>query len=279
MINDWKLKEEVCEVGRRLYARQLVSANDGNITVRVGRNELLCTPTGMSKGSMKPADLCTCDLEGKRTGGTREITSEVKLHLAVYNGLPDVNAVVHCHAPYATAFSIAGIEIPTCIMPEVEIAIGIIPTSSYETPGTQAFAETLEPFLDRANTVILAHHGIITWGETLELAHFRTEMLEAYCRILGLAKDLGNVNRIPGEKVLELLDARPGYGFTDEDPRRRLENVDLCANADFGRGYTDAQPCAAPTGPSADRITPVEYEQLVQAITDQVMDAVGKVGE
>src|SRR5262249_46312594 len=117
-MNEYKLKEQICEIGRRVYAKGFAAANDGNISIRLNDREVLCTPTMMSKGFLKPEDLCVVDYEGKQLRGTRRRSSEILLHLAVYKHRPDVQAVVHCHPPHATAFAVAGLLIPKCILPE-----------------------------------------------------------------------------------------------------------------------------------------------------------------
>ena len=126
-MNEYKLKEQICEIGRRLYAKGFAAANDGNITIRLNDSEVLCTPTMVSKGFMKPEDICKVDYEGKQLAGTRKRTSEVLLHLAVYKNRPDVKAVVHCHPPHATAFAVAHEPIPKCVLPEVEVFLGEVP--------------------------------------------------------------------------------------------------------------------------------------------------------
>ena len=126
-VSEFKIKEQICDIGRRLYAKGFAAANDGNITYRLNDKEILCTPTMVSKGFLKPEDICRVDYEGKQLAGTRKRTSEVLLHLAVYKNRPDVNAVVHCHPPHATAFAVAGEPIPKCILPEVEVFLGEVP--------------------------------------------------------------------------------------------------------------------------------------------------------
>jgi L-fuculose-phosphate aldolase len=167
-MNERAIKEQICEIGRRLYQRGYVSANDGNISVRLNEREILCTPTMISKGFMKPEDICKVDYEGNQLAGTRKRTSEIFLHLAVYKHRPDVMAVVHSHPPHATAFAVAHEPIPKCILPEVEVFIGEVPIAKYETPGGQAFANTVVPFLQGTNTILLANHGTVTFGPDLE---------------------------------------------------------------------------------------------------------------
>src|SRR5271166_1649665 len=244
MINEYKLKEEICEIGRRVYAKGFAAANDGNISIRLNEREVLCTPTMVSKGFIKPEDLCVVDYEGKQLRGTRKRSSEILLHLAVYKNNPAVNAVVHCHPPHATAFAVAHEPIPKCVLPEVEVFLGEVPIAEYETPGTQKFADTIIPFVKRCNTIILANHGTVTFGPDLEKAYWNSEIIDAYCRILILARQLGNVNYFTPQQTKELLDLKKRLGY-DDLRNREGENCDLCANATFGRGYVEP---AAPPG-------------------------------
>ncbi|MCC6357705.1 MAG: class II aldolase/adducin family protein [Phycisphaerales bacterium] len=224
---------EICDIGRRLSAAGYVVANDGNISHRLGPDAFLCTPTLINKGRMTPRDLCIVDLQGKQLWGVRKRTSEILLHLEVYKARPDVSAVVHCHAPCATAFALAGEKPPSGIVPEAEIFLGDIPIAPYETPGNANFAATIQPFLASACAVVLSNHGTITWGPNLQQAFWNTEVLEAYCRMLLLAKHAGGVNRLPDKKVLELLALRPAFGLP-ADPRT-AGAVPLHANPDFAR--------------------------------------------
>src|ERR671934_2115366 len=239
-MNEYKLKEQICEIGRRLYNRGFAAANDGNITVRLNDREVLCTPTMVSKGYMKPADICKVDYEGKQLAGTRRRTSEVLLHLAVYKQRPDVQAVVHCHPPHATAFAVAGVPVPNCVLPEVEVFLGDVPTAVYDTPGTQRFADTIVPHLKASNTIILANHGTVTFGPDLEKAYWNSEIIDAYCKILILARQLGPVNYFTQEQTRELLDLKKRIGY--DDPRFKQESCDLCANNIVGRGFAQFAP-------------------------------------
>jgi L-fuculose-phosphate aldolase len=273
MINEYKIKEQICEVGRRVYAKGFAAANDGNISYRVGENEVLCSPTMVSKGFMKPEDICKVDLEGKQLAGTRKRSSEILLHLAVYKNRPDVKAVVHCHPPHATAFAVAGVPIPQCVLPEVEVFLGNVPTAVYDTPGTQKFADTIVPHLKASNTIILANHGTVTFGPDLEKAYWNSEIIDAYCRILILAKQLGNVNYFNPQQTKELLDLKKKLGY-DDLRMQEGENCDLCANATFGRGY--AEPAAlSPAAPAKNghATGANDMDELVRLVTDQVMAA------
>src|SRR3989440_5242193 len=231
-MNERQLKEQICEIGRRVYAKGFAAANDGNISVRLNDKEVLCTPTMMCKGFMKCEDMCKVDYEGKQIAGTRKRSSEILLHLAIYKQRPDVKAVVHCHPPHATAFAVAGEPIPKCVLPEVEVFLGEVPMARYETPGTQKFAETIVPFVKDCNTIILANHGTVSFGPTLETAYFNTEIIDAYCRILILARQLGPVKTFSEQHTRELLDLKKRLGY--DDPRLSCEDCDLCGNGVLG---------------------------------------------
>jgi L-fuculose-phosphate aldolase len=228
-----ELKEEICDIGRRIYAKGFAAGNDGNISFRLGPNEVLCTPTLVSKGFMTPADLCIVDMEGNQLDGARKRSSEILLHLTIMKERPDVNAVVHCHPPHATAFAVAREPIPQCVLPEVEIFLGEVPITRYETPGGQKFADTVKPFVKHANVMILANHGTVSCGETVEKAYWWTEILDAYCRILMLAKDLGRVSHLTRAETQELLDLKAKWGFADPRLEKGMEGCDVCGHDVF----------------------------------------------
>jgi L-fuculose-phosphate aldolase len=237
MINAHQIKEEICDIGRRIYNKGFAAGNDGNITYRVGENEVICTPTMVSKGFLKPSDLCTVDMEGKQLSGHRKRTSEVLLHLAIMKSRPEIKSVVHCHPPHATAFAVAREPIPQCVLPEVEVFLGDVPITKYETPGGQAFADTVLPFVAKSNVIILANHGTVSFGKTVELAYWWTEILDAYCRILMLARDLGKVNYFTEQKTRELLELKQKWGYTDPRLSEEMKNCDICANDTFRESW------------------------------------------
>jgi len=288
IVNEHKIKEQICEIGRKVYAKGFAAANDGNISVRLNDREIMCTPTMISKGSMKPEDCCKVDYEGKQLAGTRKRSSEILLHLAVYKNRPDVNAAVHCHPPYATAFAVAQQSIPKCVLPEVEVFLGEVPIAVYETPGTQKFAETIVPHLKSSNTIILANHGTVTFGPDLEKAYWNSEIIDAYCKILILAKQVGNVSYFTTQQERELLELKKRLGY-DDIRFHRGENCDLCGNNTFGRGFVEpeAPACRVETKTSSNGhasgngsgngqpLPGGDLERLVQAITDQVMATLG----
>jgi L-fuculose-phosphate aldolase len=242
VMHEWKLREQLCEMGRRLYNKGFAAANDGNISVRLDEDRVLCSPTRVSKGFMKPDDLCIVDLEGKQVAGKRPRSSEILLHLTIMKARADVRSVVHCHPPHATAFAVAGEPIPKCILPEFEVFLGEVAISPYETPGSQAFADTVLPFVKDTDTILLANHGTVTYGSDLEDAYFKTEIIDAYCRILILAKQIGRVNYYTDEKAAELIRLKPKLGIPDPRLELGLENCDLCGNSLFRKGYGEPSP-------------------------------------
>ena len=282
MTNVFKIKQDICEIGRRIYAKGFAAANDGNITVRVGDNEVLCTPTMHSKGFLTPDDIATVDMTGKQTAGRKKRSSEALLHLEIYKQREDIRSVVHCHPPHATAFAVAREPIPQCVLPEVEVFLGDVPITKYETPGGQDFADTIIPFVKKTNVVILANHGTVSYGENVERAYWWTEILDAYCRILMLARGLGGVHYFSEKKERELLDLKQQWGFDDPRNTTEYEDCDICANDVFRKSWSDSgverrafeAPPAMGPAPSASQPAAdgeAGTEQLVQLITERVM--------
>jgi L-fuculose-phosphate aldolase len=210
------LRAEILRVGRKLWERQYVDGNGGNISCRLGRNYVLCTPTMMSKRDMEPADICLSDLEGNIVAGDRLRTSELLLHLEIYRANPRARAVVHCHPPYATAFSLTGTTPPIGLISEYEIFIGPAALARYETPGTRAFAETVLPFVQSHNSILLSNHGVVCWADTVTHAEWLIEILESYCKTCVIAKQIGRpLTFIPEEKIKEILALKRKLGFPD----------------------------------------------------------------
>jgi len=275
--NLYKLKEEICDIGRRLYAKGFAAGNDGNISYRLGENEVLCSPTFISKGFMKPDDLCIVDMQGNQVSGRRKRSSEILLHLTIMRERPDVKSVVHCHPPHATAFAVAREPIPQCVLPEVEVFLGDVPITKYETPGGQSFADTVLPFVKKANVIILANHGTVSYGDSVEHAYWWTEVLDAYCRILLMARDLGRVNYLDEKKTRELFEFKTRLGFKDARLEPGMENCDICANDVFRDSwkYTGVERKAFEPPPPMGKVKPANEDQetLIQAITDRVVAA------
>ncbi len=210
------MRAEIIAVGRKLWERQYVDANAGNISVRLGQKYLLCTPTMVSKRDMEPADICLSDLEGNILAGDRPRTSEILLHMEIYRGNPQAQAVVHCHPPAASAFAMTGTTPPGGLISEVEASIGPVAVAPYETPGTRAFAETVRPFVRDHNTILLSNHGIVCWADTVSHAEWLVETYETYCKTYLLAQQLGRpLSYIPDNKIEEILEIKRRLGLPD----------------------------------------------------------------
>lgn len=210
------LRAEIIAVGRKLWERSYVDGNGGNISVRLGARYVLCTPTMISKGDLQPTDICLCDLEGNTLAGNGTRTSELLLHLEIYKANPHARAVVHCHPPHATAFAITGTTPPIGLIPEYEMFIGPSAVARYETPGTQAFAETVLPFIQDHNAILLSNHGIVCWADTVTHAEWLVEILENYCKTYLIAQQIGKpLTFLPDEKIQEILEIKRRMGLPD----------------------------------------------------------------
>jgi len=207
------LKKDILEVGRRTYIRGYVASNDGNISARLDRKHIFITPTGVSKGFMKPGDLITVDMNGKVVGGKKKPSSEIFMHLHIYKERPDVNSICHAHPPYATGFAVAGIPLDQYVLPEVIITLGTIPLVSYGTTGTEEFYKPLLPLLQEYDAFLLANHGALTVGSDVFSAYYKMEILEHYAHIIFIARNLGKVTTLKDEQVQKLIALRERYGI------------------------------------------------------------------
>ena len=215
------LRTEILRVGRKLWDRQFVDGNGGNISVRLGSKYVLCTPTMLSKGDLEPADICLSDLEGNILAGDRSRTSELLLHLEIYKADSRARAVVHCHPPYATAFAMTGTAPPSGLISEYEMFVGPMAVAPYETPGTQAFAETVIPFVGDHNTILLTNHGVVCWADTVTHAEWLVEIVDTYCKKYLLAKQVGEpLKFIPDSKIEEILAFKRRQGYPDPRLKR-----------------------------------------------------------
>ncbi|HWR37402.1 MAG TPA: class II aldolase/adducin family protein [Clostridia bacterium] len=266
-----KIKTEICAVGKKLWARQYVDGNGGNISYRIGPNAVICTPTLMSKGDLTPEDLCMVDLDGNQIGGTRPRTSEIFLHLEIYKAVPEAKSVVHCHPPHATAYAITGTVPPTRVVPEYEVFVGTVAIAPYETPGTPAFAQTVLPFVKHHNTVLLANHGIVCWADTVTHAEWYAEVVDTYCWTLMVASQIGApLTYIPEAKTCELLSIKRRLGLPDA--RFDTGGMKECQLSDLEMPRKVAVVSSGCSVPQA-TATELDVEAMVKSITDAVMAA------
>jgi L-fuculose-phosphate aldolase len=210
------IKQEMCVAGRKLWMRQFVDGNGGNISYRIRPDAVLCTPSLVSKYDLTPREICLTDMEGRQLAGTKPRSSEVLLHLAIYKAVPEAKAVVHCHPPHATAFAITGQLPPSLVLPEYEVVVGKVATAPYATPGSQAFAETVLPYVKEHNTILLSNHGIVCWADTVTHAEWCAEVLDTYCWTLMLAAQLGSpIRKLSAEQGAELIELRKRMGLPE----------------------------------------------------------------
>ena len=223
---DEQAKALILEVGRRMFERQYVAANDGNISIRTEENRIWVTPAGVSKGYMTEDQLVCVALDGTVLEGTAKPSSETKMHLRVYQENPDVGSVVHAHPVVATTFSIARIPLDVAIMTESVIGLGVVPVADYATTGTQGVPDSVAPFCKEYNACLLANHGALTWGKDAMQAYYRMETLECYAAIM---MNLGYLNQPPcvlnRSQVEELLEIRKNLGVTSGGIPRCAEDL------------------------------------------------------
>ncbi|WP_119069745.1 class II aldolase/adducin family protein [Aggregatilinea lenta] len=211
VLDEQAVREEICEVGRRLYQLFLVAANDGNISVRISDTEILMTPTNISKGYMTPDDIVKLDLAGNMisANGNHKASSERRMHLAIYRERQDVRGVVHAHPPTATGFAVANVSLDQPFLPEVVVRAGVAPVVPYAIPGGEELPNSIVPYVHDHNSLLLGNHGAVTYGPTLRDAHFNMETLELNARIFLVAHQLGHIEYLNDAQVEAL---RERYG-------------------------------------------------------------------
>ncbi len=205
-------RDDIVQIGRLVFQKGWVAANDGNISIRLDAERILCTPTGVCKGMMQPDDLIIVDHKGNKIFGRRERTSEIAMHLTVYQMRPDIRAVVHAHPPVATGFATAGRPLNLALLPEVIIGLGCVPLAGYGLPGTPELTEPMLPLIPKYDALLMANHGAVCYGEDVFQAYFRMETMEHFARIHLVAELLGGAKALPRPEVDKLLDSRTRYG-------------------------------------------------------------------
>ncbi len=210
-----ELKQQICDIGKRLWLREYVDGNGGNISCRFG-DLFLCTPTGVSKGFLREEMICLVDIEGNQLAGKFRRTSEMKTHLSIYKTNPAALAVTHAHPVHATAFAIAGIEPPQCLTPEIEVLVGRVPVAPYATPGSAEMSKIIGPLGKEYQAILMGNHGLICWGTSVEDSYFKIEITDAFCRTAIIASHIpGPKTQIPGKGMVELLNLKKGMNLPD----------------------------------------------------------------
>ena len=213
-MSEKKAKKAILDIGQRMYVRNFVAANDANISIRTGENEVWATPTGVSKGFMKKKMLVKVDLEGNVLEGTKKPSSELKMHLRAYQENPELLSVCHAHPPICTCFAIAGIPLDVPVLAEAVITLGDVPVAPYAELGSKEVPEVIAPYCHTHNGVLLANHGAVTWAEDPYSAYYRLESMEYYANILMITgKILKEQNTLTEEQVERLLAMREKFGI------------------------------------------------------------------
>lgn len=268
------IKERMCEMGRRMWAKGYTDGNGGNLTVRVGDGLVLCTPTLVSKGFMTPEMMSLVDLEGRQLAGTFKRTSECMTHLGIMKRQPAAKACCHAHPPHGTAYAVAKVQPPTCLIPEAEVFLGVIGRAQYKTPGTPENADAVGEVGVNHQAVLMENHGVITWGKDIEDAYWKMENVDAYCQTVLLASMLGKqLTPITGPQAKELINLRKTLGM--QDFRENWQECQLCDNSDFQPGFqasaAPAAACSCAHAPEVSTAPDPEAEALVRQITEKLL--------
>jgi L-fuculose-phosphate aldolase len=198
-------REEIVYLGRMLHQKGYVVATDGNLTARLDDGRVLATPTGMSKGSMEPGDLVVVDLQGQRLAGHRSVSTEIGMHMMIYRLRPDVKGIVHAHPVTATGYAAAGIELNHALLSEVVACLGSVPLAQYATPGTAELAASIEPLVPRHDAILMANHGVVTYGDSLQNAYMKMERVEHFAKISLVTHLLGKQHPLSAAEVERLV--------------------------------------------------------------------------
>jgi L-fuculose-phosphate aldolase len=211
---DAEAKRDILEAGRRLYQKNFVAANDGNLSARVSDRHIWATPTGVSKGFMRLDMLLKLDLDGNVIEGSLKPSSEIKMHLRIYTEAPDILAVAHAHPPVAAAFAAAGLPLDKALLQEAVVLLGVIPVAPYALPGSDALAESVVPFLHDFNGLLLEHHGAVSWGSSVMQALYRLESIEYNATVMMYSKMMGIERPLTSSQIDGLIALRPAWGVT-----------------------------------------------------------------
>ncbi len=211
MKTEQQHREEIVRFGKLLHQTGLVAATDGNLSVLLEDGNILSTPTLMSKGLMEVDDLVIVNRQGKKLSGARDVSSEIAMHLLIYGKRRDVGAVVHAHPPTATGFAAAGLALDRALCAELIVTLGSVPLANYETPGTPELAEALAPLVPDHNAILMANHGVVTYGVDLLNAYMNMETVEHFAKIALVTHMLGRQQTLSDQHVDKLREIRTKY--------------------------------------------------------------------
>ncbi len=240
-MNQYEFKTEteaaraILEIGRRVWEKGFVASSDGNISVRFNDGEVMATPSGRSKGFMSADEIVKVDLQGRKVSGKGKPSTELPMHLLIYRLRPDIHAVVHCHPPVATGFAAAGLALDRALISEIVLSLGCVPLAGYGTPATEDLTQPLEPLIPHYDAILMANHGVVCYGGTLDSAYFKMETVEHFARINLVVKILGRENLLSREEVDKLF-ARRGSVYGIQSPTQFVPGCPVVAEAPQGRG-------------------------------------------
>jgi L-fuculose-phosphate aldolase len=217
-MDEQTARREIVRVGQLMYERSYVVSSDGNVSVRLDDGRIIATPTMTSKGRMTEDSLAVTDMRG-RPLNDRKASSELMMHLLVYEERADVFAVCHAHPPHGTAFAVAGLAIDQPILSEVILTLGCVPLAGYGTPSTTELTDAMRPLVKHHNALLMANHGAVAYGADLWQAFDRLETLEHTAKISILARMLGGSRNLPAEAIEKLINVREAAGYLNEDAR------------------------------------------------------------
>lgn len=225
-MNRQEIKEQICDICNKMWQLGWVAANDGNVSVRVAENEIIATPTGISKSFITPEKLVTIDMDGNilEANGDYRPSSEMKMHLCCYKEREDVGSVLHAHPPTATGFAVAHVHMDKYVMIEDVIAIGSVPVTPYGTPSTMEVPDAIRPYLPEHDVLLLENHGALAIGSDLITAYYRMESLELWAKIQLTAHLLGGAKEISKKDIDTLISMRGKYGVTGKHPGYKKYN-------------------------------------------------------
>lgn len=215
-----RMRQDLVDFGQRIHQQSFVSACDGNLSVRLAGDRVLATPSGVSKGMMRPEQMVIVDMDGNRLQGDMPVSSEIQMHLTIYRERPDVNAVVHAHPVTATGFASAGMPLDEPLCSEIIVTLGAVPLAEYGTTGTPALSESLMPWVADYDAILLANHGVVSYGCDLLSAYMKMEAVEHFAQITLVTKQLGKQELLTEEEIQKLIDARSKYEGNRSHARR-----------------------------------------------------------
>jgi L-fuculose-phosphate aldolase len=262
MKSERQHREDICRFGKMLHQRGYVAATDGNLSVRLDHETILCTPTMMSKGLMECEDLVLVNMAGRKVTGLRNVSSEIAMHLLIYKLRPDVHGIVHAHPPTATGYAAAGLPLNQALVSEIVISLGCIPLARYATPGTAELTQALEPLVPNYDAILMANHGVVTYGSDLLQAYMKMETVEHFASITLVTHLLGRQQLLSDEDVRKLVVAREKYGITTSAQQGAGCPV-------TAPGQPQPVPVGAASGDTNERFS-VTREELMSIVKDAV---------